>query len=135
MTSHTPNTSPWQENAHFDLGSIFIAREKQLDRFDFYLKRWRGLLLKEMRALETSMKGPPTPDHKIQGLVVMLYGRGGFGKSTLLKHYWSIAKEEDRHITVSAIVDWEFAVEGRRGLFSSPTDQEIDPLEFFHVLC
>src|SRR5437016_5133076 len=134
MTSHTQNVPHGQDDAHFDLSSIFIAREKQLDDFDSSLERWRGLLFKVNRNLNTSVTGPPTPDHKLQGLFVMLYGRSGFGKSTLLKHYRNLALEEGRNIVVSAIVDWEFSVEGRRGLFSPPAGQEIDPFEYFHVL-
>jgi len=77
----------------------------------------------------------PNPNNKIQGLVVLLYGRGGFGKSTLLKRYRQMATEQDWRLAVSTIVDWEFAVEGKRGLFKPAPGQPIDASDYFKLLC
>src|SRR6266481_6631166 len=95
--------------ADFDLGQIFIGREQQLDLFRIYLGHWKHKML---TAPDIQVTAAPSPNNKIQGLVVLLYGRGGFGKSTLLKHYREIALEQDWRLEVSKIIDWEFAVEG-----------------------
>jgi len=131
MTRHTSQPSI----DTYDLGRIFIGRQQQLDLFDYYLTRWQQLLFAADPDLDPPVKAPPSPNNKLQGLVVLLYGRGGFGKSTLQRHYRDIALQEGRHLTVSAIVDWEFAVEGKRGLFNPPPGQQVDPAEYFRVLC
>src|SRR6266702_554184 len=77
----------------------------------------------------------PNPNNNIQGLVVLLYGRGGFGKSTLLKRYREMALEQDWRLAVSKIVDWEFAIEGKRGLFNPAPGQKVDAAEYFRLLC
>src|SRR5438034_3590226 len=125
MTRHTSQPS----FDAYDLSQIFIGRQHQLDLFDIYLARWQQLLLHADPDLDPPVKTAPSPNHKLQGLVVLLYGRGGFGKSTLLRHYRDIALQEPRHLAVSAIVDWEFAVEGKRGLFNPPPGQQVDPAE------
>jgi tetratricopeptide (TPR) repeat protein len=131
MTRHTTQ----HNDDAYDLGRIFIGREQQLDLFDIYLTRWQQLLFTADPDLDPPVMTPPSPNHKLQGLVVLLYGRGGFGKSTLLRHYRDIALQEGRHLTVSKIIDWEFAVEGKRGLFNPPPGQQVDPAEYFRVLC
>jgi tetratricopeptide (TPR) repeat protein len=136
MTRHTSSNPPGGDSHDaYDLSRIFIGREQQLDLFDIYLTRWQHLLFNANPDLDPPVLTPPSPNNKLQGLVVLLYGRGGFGKSTLLARYRNIALQESRHLTVSAIVDWEFAVEGKRGLFNPPPGQEIDPAEYFRVLC
>jgi hypothetical protein len=119
----------------YNLGRIFIGRQQQLDLFDYYLARWQQILFDVDPDLEPPVTSAPSPNHKLQGLVVLLYGRGGFGKSTLLHRYRDIALQQERHLTVSAIVDWEFAVEGKRALFNPPRGQQVDPAEYFRVLC
>ena len=74
------------------------------------------------------------------GFIVLLYGRGGFGKSTLLRRYRDIALKENQDaffskITVSDVVDWEFAIEGRRSLFNPPKGQEIDAVDYLKLVC
>ncbi len=109
--------------------------EQQLDLFQLYLDRWKRLMATPAVATSTQVTTAPSPNDKIQGLVVLLYGRGGFGKSTLLKRYREIALEPDRKFTVSRIVDWEFAVEGKRSLFNPAPGREVDAPEYFRVLC
>ena len=84
---------------------------------------------------DNSLTIAPNPNNKIQGLVVLLYGRGGFGKSTLLKRYHEMPFEQDWHPKVSKIVDWEFAVEGKRAIFNPAPGQQIDASEYYKLLC
>jgi hypothetical protein len=131
-TSPTPNESS-------DPNTIFIGRERQLDDFKLFLARWQERMA-QMGPDDMPEPAVPTPNNKIQGLVVMLYGRGGFGKSTLLRRYRTIALDANQHrskggkIHVGGIVDWEFAIEGKRGLFNPPKGQPIDPLEYCKAL-
>ncbi len=83
----------------------------------------------------TQVTIPPSPDNKIRSLVVLIYGCGGFGKSTLLKRYHEIAGELGWNLKVSEIVNWEFAITGKYNLFNPPPGQEIDVLEYFRLLC
>src|SRR6266702_3187554 len=135
MTSPTLSTDNNPFPTNFDLSQIFIGREQQLDLFQLYLDRWKRLMATPAVATSTQVTTAPSPNDKIQGLVVLLYGRGGFGKSTLLKRYREIALEPDRKFTVSRIVDWEFAVEGKRSLFNPAPGREVDAPEYFRVLC
>ena len=135
-TSQTPNDN---RDDHNDLNTIFIGRERQLDDFKLFLARWQERMA-QMGPDDMPEPAVPTPNNKIQGLVVMLYGRGGFGKSTLLRRYRNIALDANQQgnrggkIHVGGIVDWEFAVEGKRGLFNPPKGQPIDPVEYCKAL-
>ncbi len=133
MTWHTSVTPSDLSSDAFDLSQIFIAREQQIDLFNLCLNRWKQLVF-DAEPDDTLVMTAPSLYNKIQGLMVLLYGRGGFGKSTLLKHYHDIA-EDDRHLITSKIVDWEFAVEGKRGIFTPPQGQEVDASEYYRVLC
>ena len=134
MAHQTPNFPTGQSDEGFDLSQIFLGRQQQLDLFEIYLKRWKKLIL-DFIFDETPVKTAPAPDNKIQGLVVLLFGRGGFGKSTLLKHYWDMVLQDGWNLPTSKIVDWEFAVEGKRSLFNPPQGQHLDAAEYFKVLC
>src|SRR2546421_8328795 len=134
MAHHFPQIASGQSDGGFDLSYIFIGRQQQLDLFEIYLNRWKKLIL-DTKPNERLVAAAPSPNKKIQGLVVLLYGRGGFGKSTLLKHYQNIVLQEGRNLAMSNIVDWEFAVEGKRALFNPPQGQELDATEYFKVLC
>src|SRR5215469_17602372 len=131
MTRHTNRLS----DDAYDLSRIFIGREQQLDLFDYYLTRWQQILFVADPDLDPLVASAPSPDNKLQGLVVLLYGRVGFGKSTLLRRYRDIALQDSRHLAVSKIIDWEFAVEGKHGLFNPPRGQQVDPAEYFRLLC
>ena len=76
----------------------------------------------------------PSPNNKLQGFVALLYGRGGFGKSSLLKRYREHALAATPKIVVSEIVDWEFAIREKRSVFDPPLGQAIDDHEYFNVL-
>src|SRR5947209_3603984 len=139
MTPYTPSPSANNSDEVFDLSQIFIGREHQLDLFQIYLNRWKQLIPNAARN-DTLVTSAPSPNNKIQGLVVLLYGRGGFGKSTLLRRFRDIALKENQHplqnkTTVGSVIDWEFAIEGKRGLFNPPVGQEVDAPEYFNVLC
>lgn len=133
MTSHTQDNDPL--TGDFDLSHIFIGREQQLDLYQLFLDRWKRLMNTPSSLAGISVNNPPSPNNKIQGLVVLLYGRGGFGKSTLLKHYHQIALEPGRNLTVSKTIDWEFAIEGKRSIFNPPPGQEVDASDYCRVLC
>jgi tetratricopeptide (TPR) repeat protein len=135
MTSHTPPGDSRLPSLGFDLSSIFIGREQQLDLFHLYLDRWEKLMKTALSNADALVTAAPSPNNKIQGLVVLLYGRGGFGKSTLLNRYYAIAREPERHLIVSKIVDWEFAIEGKRSKFNPAPGQDVEASEYFRVLC
>ncbi len=123
----------------FDPSQIFIAREQQIDFFEIYLNRWRKLNF-DADPEETWTTRSPSPDYKIHGLVVLLYGRGGFGKSTLLRHYRDVVLNENQNtlfgkVLIGNVIDWEFAVEGKRFLFNLPQGQNVDAFEYFRMLC
>ena len=118
-----------------DLTRIFIGRDKELDLFNIYLTRWKKLLLNTNLQAGEAMMAAPSPNNKLSGLIVLLYGRGGFGKSKLLKRYRDMALAKEHGLLVSAIVDWEFAIEGKRALFNPAPDQQIDAHEYYRVLC
>src|SRR5437660_8783356 len=114
----------------FDLSQIFIGRQQQLDLFSIYLERWQ----KQVSVSTTQPTIIPSPNENIQGLVVLLHGRGGFGKSTLLKHYHRLALEYRGKLSVSKIVDWEFAAQGKRALFNLPPEEVVDAPQYFILL-
>src|SRR6266446_2865845 len=132
MTQFVPSEDSSLLPADFDLGQIFIGREQQLDLFRIYLGHWKHKML---TAPDIQVTAAPSPNNKIQGLVVLLYGRGGFGKSTLLKHYREIALQDSQKCIVSGIVDWEYAIEGKRSLFNPAPGREVDAPEYFRFLC
>jgi hypothetical protein len=86
---------------NFDWNQIFIGHEQQLEFFRIYLERWQRLAATHTAQLNTT----PSPNDKIPGLVVLLHGRGGFGKTTLLKRYRGIALEYKQVLQISKVVD------------------------------
>ncbi len=74
MTQFVPSEDSSLLRADFDLGQIFIGREQQLDLFHIYLDRWKHEMI---TASDIHMTAAPSPNNKLQGLVVLLYGRGG----------------------------------------------------------
>ena len=136
MTLHASGSDARQPVIGLDFSSIFIAREQQLDLFDVYLSRWKRLMEAASSQTDSQVTVAPSPNNPMQGLLVLLYGRGGFGKSTLLKHYRRIAQEPGRHLVVSEIIDWEFALdESNRSIFNPPPGQEVDADGYYRVLC
>ncbi len=140
MTNHPSRPAGTQDNHAFDPGSIFIGREQQLDLFQFYLSRWQERIAGAPGGdNEAPVMIAPSPDNKIQGLVVLIYGRGGIGKSTLLRRFREIvlpANEVPRasKLTTSKVIDWETASEGRRGLFVATPGKGIDAAGYFRLL-
>jgi hypothetical protein len=115
----------------FDLEQIFIGREAQLEQFSFYLERWRRFAL---TTTDVALNTAPSPRDRIRGLVVLLHGRGGFGKSTLLNRYHETALEYYQELKVSKIVDWEFAAQERPTLFNPAPREKVDALAYFNFL-
>ena len=134
MARHTPNRASDSSEGGFDLTDIFIGRQQQLDLFEIYLHRWKQLIL-DAAPDDSPVATAPSPNNRIQGLVVLLFGRGGFGKSTLLKYYRNMVLHADWNLAASKLVDWEFAVEGKRGLLNPPPGQQLDAAAYFKVLC
>ncbi len=114
-----------------DLSDIFIGREQQIDQFRFYLERWQRF---SINASIPDLKAAPSPNEKIEGLVILLHGRGGFGKTTLLKRYCEIALEYSSEIQVSGLIDWEFAAQERRALFNPAQGEAIDASQYFSFM-
>ncbi len=139
MAHHTSHRSSEIGDEAFDLSYVFIGREQQLDLFKIYLDRWQQHMFAAAPD-DSIVTTAPSPNNKIQGLVVLLYGRGGFGKSTLLRRYCGTVLAEKQKllpgqsaVTVSSIVDWEFAIEGKRGIFTP--GQELDAAAYFQAFC
>src|SRR6266487_6046252 len=133
MPHSTSHGSSGSDGKALDLSDIFIGREQQIDLFNIYLDRWQQYM-SAAAPDDTLITIAPSPSNKLQGLIVLLYGRGGFGKSTLLLRYYEIAQQSSRHLIFGKPVDWEFAIEGKRGLFSPPEGQELDAAEYYHAL-
>jgi len=124
MEKQTSHRFSYHDDENLKLGQIFIGRSEQLERFETYLARWKQIMAETLPE-EKQVTSAPSLQEKIQGLVVLLYGRGGIGKSTLLERYHKIALSESQApMRVSGIVDWEFAIEGKRGLFTFTPEQE-----------
>src|ERR1700692_3198022 len=95
-----------ENSTAFDLSNIFIGRQHQLESFRYYFQNWQDMMAKshsDPGPIITSL----SPNNKIQGFVTLLYGRGGFGKSSLLKRYRENAIAATPKMMVSEIVDWE----------------------------
>src|SRR5258708_5227099 len=108
------------ESSNFDLSQIFIEREQQQMFFKSYLFSWREEIF-NAEPDEKLTTSAPSPFNKIPGLFVLLYGHGGFGKSTLLRYLRNLVLEENQNsllskIVISEIIDWEFALESKRGM-------------------
>src|SRR5215831_2161188 len=103
MTDSNSRTPTDQSDGAFDLSDIFIGRELQLNLFDIYLTSWKKLIF-AAKPSDYLVTTAPSPNKKIQGLVVFLYGRGGFGKSTLLKRYREMASQDRLNLTVSKVI-------------------------------
>lgn len=116
--------------ANFDWNQIFIGRDQQLEFFRIYLDRW----LRQAKVSSTQLTTAPSPNNKIPGLVVLLHGRGGFGKTTLLTRYHEIALEFGLVLHVSNSIDWEFATQGHRALFNPAPGEEVDAIQYFVLL-
>ena len=117
----------------FDLSQIFVGREEQLENFQIRLERWQQQV-QGLDATSTQLNAPPSPNNRIQGLVVMLYGRGGFGKSTLLDHYRTMALGYDKEFEVAEIIDWASATENKRGFFNPAPGEQVEADKFFNIL-
>jgi tetratricopeptide (TPR) repeat protein len=130
----------WQPDEHFDFNQIFIGREQQLAEFERILREWKHALPQNLLE-DTPLPDMPSPQNRLPGLVVLLYGRGGFGKSTLLRHFHEIATRQNDQsfsgkVVVWACIDWETGLDERRRSFSNPAQgQSIDPSEYYRMLC
>jgi hypothetical protein len=114
-----------------DLNEIFIGRERQLNDFRVYLGNWRQLTSTPSLPPLTL---PPSPTQRIPGFFVLLHGRGGFGKSTLLAHYHQIASEKRHDLQVSEVVDWETAAHHQRAIFHIKDRENIDFYRYFRLI-
>jgi tetratricopeptide (TPR) repeat protein len=135
-----------------NLDAIFIPRDAQEQHFRNLLLHWKYLAqatsttstvvgTQPVKSPSTSQDcQPPSPRHKIQGPVILLFGGSGLGKSTLLKRYHKIASEAAYRLRVANIIDWRTTgeVDSRRFAVSfrlvAPLSQETDPLLYFNLL-
>src|ERR1700730_6645128 len=93
----------------FEPEQIFIGTEQQIDLFEIYFQRWKKQIF-NAQPDDVLITTIPSSHNKIQSLVVLLYGRGGFGKSALLKQYRNLVLQENQNplfskTTISDIVD------------------------------
>lgn len=110
--------------------AIFIGRDQQIDLFEIYLKRWQQLMAEEA---ESQVKTAPSPDTPLEGLIALLYGRGGFGKTTLLHRYYEIATAQP-HLISGRPINWQFAMNNKHGLLTIVQAYDQNPTEFFTLL-
>ena len=74
MAYYTSHTTSDAGDQPFDLSHIFIGREQQLDHFKIYLDRWQQRMF-AADPDESIVTTAPSPNNKLQGLIVLLYGR------------------------------------------------------------
>ncbi len=128
------------DDQSFDFKNIFIGREHQLAEFERLLPLWQHLMASQQPEDEL-LTDIPSPHNKIPGLVVMLYGRGGFGKSTLLWRYHGMATRINHSalsgtLTICKPLDWETVLDDRlRALFNPQSGQSLDPIAYYTMLC
>jgi tetratricopeptide (TPR) repeat protein len=120
---------PYSNN--FDLTSIFIARERQIESFNQLLNHWCKYWKKTG---EYELKATPSLRDKLPGLFVIIYGRGGYGKSTLLNHLYSEANDYKGKIKLSKILDWEPVTQGRYAIFNPCFGESVDAQDYFSIL-
>ncbi len=116
-----------------DLREIFVGREEQREQFKRKLNYW---IQYTADANSSGLEIPPSPEDQIQGLVVLLTGLGGIGKTQLLKRYYHIARmqSENKIIQLSEIVDWEFAIGNNKLLFIATEGGDIDVTKYFRLM-
>ena len=163
---------------NFDLFSrldyIFVGRESELKRFRIHIREWlngldgeqqkhsanNNLILpytqsyKELDDERNKAESiPPNRKNRLPGPVIYLYGRGGFGKSTLLGQYYSIAQEHHEHIKlIDEVIDWEDLTASERSIVTaissrshtsaatissanSTSPDELEAQPFYDLLC
>ncbi len=111
---------------------IFIGRVQEMVQFDHVLKRWIFDV-----ALDSSerLDEVPSPYRRIPGLVVLLFGRGGIGKSTLLRRFRQMTLEQASYSVLPLHpIDWEFAIGDNRGFLNPLPGSRVDPLLYFDFL-
>jgi tetratricopeptide (TPR) repeat protein len=132
---------------------IFIGRERELADFARVLQEWCQRKSRQQKSEQLIPATGPSPQQKLEGLLVLLYGHGGYGKTTLLKRYHAVAcqlqqkasrldalvpgraaHQKVSKLNVGEIIDWEFAVGEYRGLFHASARQEPDAVPYFHLL-
>lgn len=116
---------------NIDPDQIFIARGEQLSLFRQHLHNWKQKML---TVSNKAIEAAPSPENKIQGLVVLLYGHSGFGKSMLLMHYHKIASEVPYNFKVGRKMNWETIAEEHGVLFNPLPGRDVDTLEYFILL-
>ncbi|HYT35063.1 MAG TPA: hypothetical protein VEL69_08510, partial [Ktedonobacteraceae bacterium] len=121
----------YRQYDNIDLSDIFISREQQLAQFRTILQAWKETIVSET---PQTPNDPPSLRNKIRGLVVLIYGRGGFGKTTLLDRYHQLASKQAVWVQKSRIIDWEFAAQDERHIFKCPPGEKVHAIEYFKLL-
>lgn len=139
QTSHPRRNRDDGAAKSVDLQEIFIGRDHQLNLFSRQLSWWKEHIRKEDQ-VQRDISTAPTPYSKLRGLVVVIHGHSGFGKTTLLRRFKALALKEQEHLNaghlmISDVVDWEFAAEGKHAFFHLPHDSEPDPVVYYQLLC
>lgn len=120
-------------NPDIDLREIFIGREEECEQFKRKLNYW---IQYATDANFSGLEIPPTPKDQIQGLVVLLSGLGGIGKTQLLKRFYDIAREQSKNklIRIGEIIDWKFAIPPDRPLFMEVEEGNTDVIKYFKLI-
>lgn len=122
--------SPLQNRIQIDLDQIFIGRQNEMLAFPEYVDRW---LATETSDYASGTVLQPSPQDRIQALIVLIHGRGGFGKSTLLRKYRKTASEFD-NLKVGETVDWEHVVRAYPLDLHIEDRLPIDPDDYYRLL-
>lgn len=116
---------------NIDLSSIFIARDRQIGWFKSTLQEWLTHKANESRTI--TFLDEPSPNNHLPNLIVMLYGKGGFGKTTLLNKYHKTSLEHTQ-LLISKIIDWEIATTNKGAFWSSSSEKPLDAFKYFEYI-
>jgi tetratricopeptide (TPR) repeat protein len=90
---------------NLNLPDIFVAREEQMESFQRLLLRWAEIYEEQKASSKPSEVFKPNLTQNLECPVVLIYGRGGYGKSTLLGEWHNEIKEfRDGFFRVSKII-------------------------------
>lgn len=115
-----------------DVKKIFIARERQLAHFNACLARWQIQIQQHTQEV-VQENVVLSSDNRLPSLVVLISGNGGFGKSTLLKHYHQTASRPSNNLLVSSIIDCEFAFSLFPPRWNATSKSDV--YQYFTLLC